>query len=331
MHPVALPNSTIAKMDSIFSNFFWNGKDNKRKMNWIAWKNICKPKSIGGLGCLSNKNMNLISLARLCWKLDNGTMWASKIIHEKYVNNKEYPTIFKRRSHIWNNIGIGWDLYKNSIAWKVGNGETINLWQDKWLFGENLRSLVEGPLLPHERDLRLGFIRNNDILNISSLDLPPKVLNKVRATTFTSNSDKTFFLWSKHNSFSSKAALEFIFGFPNDGSWDWIWKCPGHPKSRFFIWQSWWGRMPSNANINSRIPSFSKHSTFCPNSTEDMNHILKICPRSSKVWDALKINIILPCSFHVWLRSNLTASGISSHVQVPANVIFLFCIMVHLD
>ena len=141
MHPIALPSSIIAKLDSICNNFFWNGKDNKKKINWIAWKNICKPKSLAGLGCLSHKNINLINLARLCWKLDNDRMWASKIIQEKYVLNKDYPTSFKRGSHIWKSIGLGWDLYKDSLAWKIGNGESINLWNDKWLFGENLRSL----------------------------------------------------------------------------------------------------------------------------------------------------------------------------------------------
>ena len=112
-------------------------------------------------------------------------------------------------------------------------------------------------------------------------------------------------------------------GFP---FWTPYYKCPGHPKNCFFIWQTWWGRMPTNANLNFRIPSFSKHCTFCLNYTEDMNHILRICPRATEIWDALKFDKILSCSFNAWLRRNLTVSDISSHAQVPLNVIFCFAL-----
>ena len=324
MHPIALPASFIAKLDSICSNFFWNGKDNKKKINWIAWKNICKPKSLGGLGCMSNKNINMINLARLCWKLDNDTMWAAKIIHEKYVNNKDYPTSFKRGSHIWKSIGLGWDLYKNSLAWKIGNGESINLWNDKWLLGENLRSTVQGPLLPHELDLKLSSLKDNDILRISSINIPAETLIKIRNTQFINKNDETYCLWTKNSLFSSKMALDSILDSPKDGSWDWIWKCPGYLKMRFLFWQIWWGRMPSNVNINMRIPNVNKFCNFCHYMEEDMNHILRVC--ATEIWAGLKLKNCLSTTFNEWLKTNLSECVISSLANLPVNVIFGFAI-----
>ena len=57
-----------------------------------------------------------------------------------------------------------------------------------------------------------------------------------------------------------------------------------------------------------------------------MNHILRICPRASEVWEALKFRKNLSCSLNVWLRRNLTASDLSSFAQVPSNVIFCFAL-----
>lgn len=38
-------------------------------------------------------------------------------------------------SWCWSSILTGRDLLEENIAWKVGNGDDINLWHDKWVVG----------------------------------------------------------------------------------------------------------------------------------------------------------------------------------------------------
>lgn len=145
MHLLDFHMAIKDKLDSICSNFFWNSNESKKKNSWIAWKKICTAKRDGGLGLVTHRLMNCVSLARLCWKLDNNSLWAANIIKDKYINNNKEPISFKKGSHLWKSIGIWWENYSHSIAWDVGNGSNISLWSDKWINGESLRSLIQGP------------------------------------------------------------------------------------------------------------------------------------------------------------------------------------------
>lgn len=55
--------------------------------------------------------MNQVLLAKLCRKMNTTTNLATSLIKEKYVTNINYPAPFKSGSHIWQNVGKGWDLY----------------------------------------------------------------------------------------------------------------------------------------------------------------------------------------------------------------------------
>lgn len=173
-------------------------------------------------------------------------MWASKIIKEKYINNRNEPLSFKKGFHIWKYIGVGWDTYKHSIAWLVGEGTNVNLWHDNWINGESLRSLIQGPLQQSELTLTTNVIRNCDITNISSINLPSELVDIVRSVVLSRNLDFTYSLWTDLGNFNSKIATRFLSPEGDEESWDWIWRSPGLPKHHFFLWQTWWNRMPTN-------------------------------------------------------------------------------------
>lgn len=78
----------------------------------------------------------MIGIARLCWRLDNDEFWAGKVIFEKYIKNKHRPTCFKKGSHLWRSIGLGWEDYKSSLAYICGKwprhnplGEQVVKWR----------------------------------------------------------------------------------------------------------------------------------------------------------------------------------------------------------
>ncbi|XP_048504301.1 uncharacterized protein LOC125499483 [Beta vulgaris subsp. vulgaris] len=121
-------------------------------------------------------------------------------------------------------------------------------------------------------------------------------------------------------------ALDSILDYPNVVPSDWIWKSPGYPKMQLFLWQMWWGRMPSNVNIHKRIPTTNKFCIFCPHMEEDMNHILRSCPRATEIWVGLKINLLRSNQLNDWLNLNLNNCEISPFAKVPINVIFGFAL-----
>jgi hypothetical protein len=77
----------------IRARFFWEANGPKRKYNWVRWDALCKPKSLGGLGIIDTKIMNMCLMAKWIWKLYAGDqgLWA-KIIWRKYLWTKDLLT-----------------------------------------------------------------------------------------------------------------------------------------------------------------------------------------------------------------------------------------------
>lgn len=46
------------------AKFWWGQKDSERKIHWIAWKKLCRPKAEGGLGFRDMKLFNWALITR---------------------------------------------------------------------------------------------------------------------------------------------------------------------------------------------------------------------------------------------------------------------------
>lgn len=45
-----MPRAICEKLDQISWNFLWGDTFELKKVHWVSWEVICKPKDIGGLG-----------------------------------------------------------------------------------------------------------------------------------------------------------------------------------------------------------------------------------------------------------------------------------------
>ncbi|KAL7582409.1 uncharacterized protein LOC128128948 [Lactuca sativa] len=62
----------ILMLDGIRRRFLWGGDGEKRKINWVSWDLVNKPKKEGGLGVGSLESDNLALLVKWWWRLKNG-------------------------------------------------------------------------------------------------------------------------------------------------------------------------------------------------------------------------------------------------------------------
>ena len=131
-----LPVSLIKRIQSTVPRFWWDDSSGKRKMAWIAWSDLTKPKALVGLGFRDFQRYNEAALAKLSWRLlENPDSLLGRTLKGKYYPNGDIPSfgISSAASHGWRSVLVGRDLLVKSLGWMVGNGKDINIWYDPWL------------------------------------------------------------------------------------------------------------------------------------------------------------------------------------------------------
>ncbi|OMP08936.1 putative ribonuclease H protein [Corchorus olitorius] len=84
-------------------------------------------------------------LAKLGWRLikENDKLWA-RVIHDKYLKNRDFlsATPFKTRFRGWRSILVGKEVLVKGLKWRLGTGNTVSFWKDKWLADVRLIDIV---------------------------------------------------------------------------------------------------------------------------------------------------------------------------------------------
>jgi hypothetical protein len=58
------PAGVTDELAKIIRDFWWGDEENKRKMHWMSWEKITRPKSQGGMGLQDLRVFNQALLAR---------------------------------------------------------------------------------------------------------------------------------------------------------------------------------------------------------------------------------------------------------------------------
>ncbi|XP_059441839.1 uncharacterized protein LOC132174162 [Corylus avellana] len=131
-----LPKELCKETNKMMQKFWWGHKENENKVHWMSWERLGRAKSQGGMGFRDLICFNKALLVKQCWRLlKDPDSLAAKIIRAKY-----YPwgdllsaTVGSRPSYAWRSIISGRDLLKEGLIWRIGNGQSVAIWGDKWI------------------------------------------------------------------------------------------------------------------------------------------------------------------------------------------------------
>ncbi|XP_058760910.1 uncharacterized protein LOC131634280 [Vicia villosa] len=74
-----MPSRVAKEISKFQSNFLWGGvvEDNKRRIHWVSWKNVCLPIECGGLGLKNISDFNMSLLNKWRWRILKGedSLW----------------------------------------------------------------------------------------------------------------------------------------------------------------------------------------------------------------------------------------------------------------
>ncbi|XP_059437076.1 uncharacterized protein LOC132170205 [Corylus avellana] len=131
-----LPKVLCLEINSLMMKFFWGHKEKENKIHWMSWSKMSLSKAQGGLGFRDIVSFNKALLAKQIWRL---WKYPDSLI-AKIMKAKYYPECSvldapcgKKPSFAWRSIQNSSDLVNEGLIWRVGNGQSIRIWQDKWV------------------------------------------------------------------------------------------------------------------------------------------------------------------------------------------------------
>ena len=306
-----IPKKLCKEMTDAMSSFWWGDTEDHRRMHWMAWWHMCIPKKDGGMGFRDLHSFNLAMLAKQSWRLiSQPDSLCARVLKAKYYPNcnilKASPK--KGSSFTWQSIMAGLNTFKRGHIWRVGNGESINIWEDHWVPGSPSRMIitprqqvilrtVDELIDPHTHDWDEQLVRN--IFN-------PVDAARILCIPLNENMTEDFVAWhlSKTYTFTVRSAYyaqwTHTFGHKinrTDGQgssrpnpvWDILWKLKVPAKVKIFVWKALHGTIPGLAILANRHIKTSAQCPICKQGPEDVKHLMFTCSRARQVWEALGV------------------------------------------
>ena len=131
-----LHDSLCEDLTSLIQNFWWGQRQEEKKMAWLGQKKLCAPKASGGMGFKSLKEFNLAMLAKQGWRLQQRqNSLTHHVLKSKYFPHYDFSQAMlgNNPSFMWRSLMAAQDIVKHDLRWRIGNGEKVKVWGDKWL------------------------------------------------------------------------------------------------------------------------------------------------------------------------------------------------------
>lgn len=333
------PVKVINKLEAIRRRFLWGGSLDEKKVHWVAWDVVTKPKDYGGLGVCGLHLANLALLAKWWWRLkeEDDSFWARciKAIHNlKLVDGK--PIAKKSIKGVWleisclqigfGNLGVDLPSLFNRV---IGSGDKTRFWQDTWIGDLNLKERY--PNLYSIEVVKDCFISDrlgrasNGFLSFkwcwkrqlrrgreeSQYHDLCDVLNKVQ---LGSGKDRWLWMDGNHGSFSVQALRKFIISKSMTNSVCFKWTNWIPLKLNCFAWRLFQNRIPLLNNLSVRgIHVSSSLCICCGSAVECLDHVFFLCEFASALWRKISVWSGLfsppPCSSRELLESSRSFKG----------------------
>lgn len=145
-------------------------------------------------------------------------------------------------SRTWKALKKGMDTFQKGTRWSLGRDNNLSVWHDSWTTNVSLRSLMHGPLIREEDDLKvrdLASVNGWDWEKISMV-LPANVCKEIQVmprACVVNEEDKLIWVASPNGDFNLNSAYSLANGEGHQRfNGKWIWKIPILLRIQFFLW-----------------------------------------------------------------------------------------------
>ncbi|QHO25231.1 Putative ribonuclease H protein [Arachis hypogaea] len=326
MQSAVLPSYTCNMIDRICRNFLWGNTEQTKKIHLISWKNVCEPKSGGGLGIRHASQVNQAFMMKAGWGLiaQKEALWA-RVLRSKYGSGSDIiPKVERRRnsSNLWKGICSSWENVQANCIWRVGDGSLIRFWDHYWIpdVGNLSATVNQVSNITNSSDMLTDFLDVSgqwDIRNLQEV-LPEDVVKRIATISPPSpwkEADHIAWGLSSDGQFSIKTAYQNLRdtqATPNK-IFQLVWTWKGPERVRTFLWLVIHNAILTNVERSRRHLTTDNACPRCRQHEESILHLLRDCSYARRVWQRLipanGIHSFFNTSLHDWLILNLTANS----------------------
>ena len=131
-----LPIKLCEELQAMCAQFWWGQIGNERKIHWLSWDKLTRPKLEGGAGFKDLHQFNLAMLAKQGWRLmkDQESL-LFQCLTARYFLRSHFlkATDSLDSSYTWKSILAAKSILQRGSCWRVGNGSHIQVLKDAWI------------------------------------------------------------------------------------------------------------------------------------------------------------------------------------------------------
>ena len=304
-----LPVGLCLEIEALIRKFFWGQRGDNRKIHWVKWSELCKPKSQGGMGFKDLATFNDALLAKQTWRLLHDTQSLFyKIFKAKFFPN---TSVMEARSpsnasYAWKSIMKGREVIKRGTVWRIGTGTSIRVWGDNWLPVKNkprilspklegtgtiwVSDLIDPINRTWKEDMLDRFFYDFEAATIKNIPLCRSIQEDVLIWPFNSDGEYSVKLGYR---FLQEANTLQQPGPSNAEAmkplWNKIWSMDVPNKVKNLVWRACTNSLPTKVNLVRRKVTSDGLCAICGVHQEDVVHALYCCPALSSLWSQTPI------------------------------------------
>jgi hypothetical protein len=339
MSNIIFSNKFLAKITAIIRNFWWTGVNSEpvsKPLCLTAWKNICAPKSEGGLGIRNIKAVNHGLILSAAWRIaDNPESHLHKILKSKYFYDSSIwrPKTNIPKSAFWTSLLKVITLLQQNSFYQISSGN-ISLWSTPWFSNwqdiyNNL--IIQEPGYQYPALVKDLWLPDTKVWNTPLIDtlFQHHTAASIKSTMVIPFDDDDILCWNltPNGKCSTKSAYKTCLealqnaGLPTPATVDTVtkqilhkvWNCKKMiPRVKTFAWRILRRAIPTGE----RASRYSKHiDRICCRCglPEDDFHLFFTCTFARAAW------------FHnPWfIRTDIFVQNATSLAQVISNILSL--------